>query len=82
MDTPLQSLSQMLLLILYLLQFLNPLYPPLQYGNFCILPEPNPPDFLYFSFCNTVGPSTTSKGYQKADIFDKDGNKKKGLGRR
>ena len=35
-----------------------------------------------FSFCNTVGPSTTSKGYQKADIFDKDGNKKKGLGRR
>lgn len=33
-----------------------------------------------FSFCNTVGPSSTSKGYQKADIFDKDGNKKKGLG--
>ncbi len=33
-----------------------------------------------FSFCNTVGPSTSAKGYQKADIFDKDGNKKKGLG--
>lgn len=35
-----------------------------------------------FSFCNTVGASSTSKGYQKADIFDKNGNKKKGLGRR
>lgn len=35
-----------------------------------------------FSFCNTVGQSSTSKGYQKADIFDKDGNKKKGLGGR
>ncbi len=35
-----------------------------------------------FSFCNTIGPSSTSKGYQKADIFDKDGNKKKGLGGR
>lgn len=33
-----------------------------------------------FSFCNTVGQSTTSKGYQKADIFDANGNKKKGLG--
>ena len=33
-----------------------------------------------FSFCETVGQATTSKGYQKADIFDKDGNKKKGLG--
>ena len=33
-----------------------------------------------FSFCNTVGPATSAKGYQKADIFDKDGNKKKGLG--
>ena len=33
-----------------------------------------------FSFCNTVGQATTSKGYQKADIFDKYGNKKKGLG--
>lgn len=35
-----------------------------------------------FSFCNTIGPSTTSKGYQKADILDKNGNKKKGLGGR
>lgn len=35
-----------------------------------------------FSFCNTVGASSTSKGYQKADIFDKNGNKKKGLGGR
>ena len=35
-----------------------------------------------FSFCNTVGQSTSAKGYQKADIFDKDGNKKKGLGGR
>ena len=33
-----------------------------------------------FSFCNTVGPATTSKGYQKADIFDRSGKKKKGLG--
>ena len=33
-----------------------------------------------FSFCNTVGQATSSKGYQEADIFDKDGNKKKGLG--
>lgn len=33
-----------------------------------------------FSFCNTIGPSTTAKGYQKADIFDSDGKKKKGLG--
>lgn len=35
-----------------------------------------------FSFCNTVGQATSAKRYQKADIFDKDGNKKKGLGRR
>ncbi len=35
-----------------------------------------------FSFCQTVGQASTSKGYQKADIFDKDGNKKKGLGGR
>lgn len=35
-----------------------------------------------FSFCNTVGPASTRKGYQEADIFDKDGNKKKGLGGR
>lgn len=33
-----------------------------------------------FSFCNTVGQATTSKGYQKADIFDNKGQKKKGLG--
>ena len=26
------------------------------------------------------GQSTSSKGYQEADIFDKNGNKKKGLG--
>lgn len=33
-----------------------------------------------FSFCNTIGPATSVKGYQEADIFDKNGNKKKGLG--
>lgn len=33
-----------------------------------------------FSFCNTVGQASSSKGYQKADIYDKDGKKKKGLG--
>lgn len=33
-----------------------------------------------FSFCTTIGPSTTSKGYQKADIYDNNGEKKKGLG--
>lgn len=33
-----------------------------------------------FSFCNTIGPATSAKGYQEADIFDSDGNKKKGLG--
>ena len=32
-----------------------------------------------FSFCDTVGQATSSKGYQKADIFDQNGNKKKGL---
>lgn len=32
-----------------------------------------------FSFSSTVGPATTAKGYKKADIFDKNGNKKKGL---
>lgn len=32
-----------------------------------------------FSFCSTVGQATSAKGYQKADIFDKNGNKKKGL---
>lgn len=33
-----------------------------------------------FSFCNTVGPATSSKGYLEADIYDHDGNKKKGYG--
>lgn len=33
-----------------------------------------------FSFCQTVGQATTSKGYEKADIYDKNGNKKQGLG--
>lgn len=33
-----------------------------------------------FSFCNTVGQATTAKGYQEADIYDREGNKKKGLG--
>lgn len=33
-----------------------------------------------FSFCNTVGKATSEKGYQEADIYDKYGNKKKGLG--
>lgn len=32
-----------------------------------------------FSFCDTVGKATTSKGYQKADIYV-DGKKEKGLG--
>ena len=38
------------------------------------------PNGSTFSFCNTVGKATSSKGYQEADIFDRDGNKKKGLG--
>ena len=33
-----------------------------------------------FSFTQTVGKATEEKGYQEADIFDKDGNKIKGLG--
>lgn len=33
-----------------------------------------------FSFCNTVGQASTAKGYQEADIYDNNGNKKKGLG--
>ena len=33
-----------------------------------------------FSFCNTVGQATSAKGYQKADIYDNNGKKKKGLG--
>ena len=32
-----------------------------------------------FSFCNTVGKSTTAKGYQKADIYV-DGKKEQGYG--
>lgn len=44
------------------------------------LNETTIPNGSTFSFCNTVGEATSSKGYQKADIFDKDGNKKKGLG--
>lgn len=33
-----------------------------------------------FSFCNTVGKATSDKGYLEADIYDRDGNKQKGLG--
>lgn len=33
-----------------------------------------------FSFTSVIGPSTSDKGYQEADIFDSNGNKKKGLG--
>lgn len=33
-----------------------------------------------FSFTDTVGKATESKGYEKADIFDANGNKTKGLG--
>lgn len=33
-----------------------------------------------FSFCNTLGPSSSKNGYKEADIFDNDGNKKKALG--
>ncbi len=33
-----------------------------------------------FSFCDTVGPATSAEGYQKADVFDAKGTKKKGLG--
>lgn len=33
-----------------------------------------------FSFTGTVGKATSAKGYQEADIFDSNGNKKKGLG--
>lgn len=38
------------------------------------------PNGTMFSFCNTLGPATPSEGYQKADVFDKDGNKEKGIG--
>lgn len=27
-----------------------------------------------FSFCNTLGPASPKDGYEKADIFDSDGN--------
>lgn len=33
-----------------------------------------------FSFCTTVGPATSTKGYLEADIYDHNGNKKKGYG--
>jgi len=33
-----------------------------------------------FSFCNTVGKATPEEGYEKADVFDKDGNVIKGYG--
>ena len=33
-----------------------------------------------FSFCDTVGKATPEEGYEKADIFDKDGNITKGYG--
>jgi len=33
-----------------------------------------------FSFEKVVGKATTAEGYQEADVFDKDGNKIKGLG--
>lgn len=33
-----------------------------------------------FSFCQTVGKATTSKGYEKAEIYDHNGQKKDGLG--
>ena len=33
-----------------------------------------------FSFCDTVGQATSSKGYMEADIFDHDGHQKKGYG--
>ena len=33
-----------------------------------------------FSFCNTLGPSSSANVYQEADIYDNEGNKKKGLG--
>lgn len=33
-----------------------------------------------FSFCQTVGKATTTKGYEKAEIYDHNGKKKDGLG--
>ena len=37
------------------------------------------PNGSTFSFCKTVGQSTPQKGYTEADVFDEDGNKKKGM---
>lgn len=34
----------------------------------------------HFLFVTPSGPATSSKGYLKADIYDHDGNKKKGYG--
>ena len=33
-----------------------------------------------FSFCDTVGKATSSKGYQKADVYTHDGEVTKALG--
>ena len=33
-----------------------------------------------FSFTKTIGPSTSQKGYEEADVFDSNGNKIKGYG--
>ncbi len=33
-----------------------------------------------FSFTKTIGPSTSSKGYEEADVYDTNGNKIKGYG--
>lgn len=38
------------------------------------------PNGSTFSFCDTLGPATYSDGFQKADVFDQNGNKEKGLG--
>lgn len=38
------------------------------------------PNGSTFSFCDTVGKATTERGYLKADVFDKDGNKTQGIG--
>lgn len=35
-----------------------------------------------FSFCNTVGKATPEEGYQKADVFDENGNTIKAYGGR
>ena len=33
-----------------------------------------------FSFCQTVGKATSTKGYEKAEIYDHNGKKQEGLG--